>query len=80
MTSSTSSRAASEVDIIRRIRHLLGKADNGWEVINDHARQHLSRIARVRSTRSFEGDPVIEAEYRKAERLVAESARKVEQS
>jgi hypothetical protein len=62
--------------MLTRLRAMLGRsqAPSRWPEIHASARQHLANVAKVRATREFSGDPVIEREYLKAERIVAETA------
>lgn len=59
--------------IRRMLQRMFGRVDTGWDAVHERARAHLANVTKVRDSREFSGDPVIEAEYLRAERLVRET-------
>ena len=62
--------------MIAWLRRMLGRADGGWDAVNERARAHLATVTKLSRTRAFSGDPVMERELQRAERIVRESAGK----
>ena len=66
------------MNIRDRLRHMIGKADQGWDTINERARAHLAYLAKLRESRAFRDDPVIAAEYKRTEQIVRDTARRAD--
>ena len=49
---------------------------SGWDAVHERARVLLENARQYRDTSTMKDDPVIEAEYRRAERLVRETGEK----
>lgn len=59
--------------ILDLLRRMFGRVDRGWDAVHDRAVAHLANVARIRESRTFRADPVIEREYQRAERIVRET-------
>jgi hypothetical protein len=64
----------------RWLRRVFGRSDRGWSAVNERAVAHLAHVLKVRESRTFRGDPVIEAEYQRAERIVRETGVRVDET
>lgn len=66
--------------ILDWLRRVLGRADRGWEAVNERAIAHLANVTTILSSRTFRNDPVITAELRRAERIVRETGERAKAS
>lgn len=65
---------------VRRMLRGAERSRPGWDAIHESARQHLATLSKLRETRTMRGDPVIEEEYLKAERIFHETEQQAAQA
>lgn len=60
------------------LRRMFGRADRGWDAVNERAWAHLANVSKLRESRALKGDPVIEREYQHAEEIVRQTSERAE--